>query len=83
MNSLLCSVPWIYLFLHMTQDFPLPQNQSLSIAGRGGGSFSVAMSVQCKKHKCFVLRRTRGKSMFSNEAASLRFDLNSGPSSLC
>ena len=42
----------------------------------GGGSSSVAMS---KLHKCFVPRRTRGKSMFSNEASSLRFNLNPGP----
>ena len=43
---------------------------------RGGGSSSVAMS---KLHKCFVPRRIRGKSMFSNEASSLRFNLNPGP----
>ena len=82
MNSLLCSVPWIYLFLH-DSGFPPTPKPKLEYCRPGGGSFSVAMSVQCKKHKCFVLRRTRGKSMFSNEAASLRFDLNSGPSSLC
>ena len=46
--------------------------------GEGLGSSSVAMSAQCKLHKCFVLRRTRGKSMFSNEASSLRFNLNPG-----
>ena len=50
---------------YMTQDFPLSHYQSLSIAGwgggggggGGGGNFSVAMSVQCKLHKCFVLSR--------------------------
>ena len=84
-NSLHCRLPWTYLLLHDSGFPPMPI-LSLSIAGRGGGggggggSFSVAMSVQCKlRTQCFVLRRTRSKSMFSNEASSLRFDLNSGP----
>ena len=57
---------------YMTQDFPLHPNPKLEycwLGGGGGGgacSSSVAMSVQCKLHKCFVLRRTRDKSMFSN-----------------
>ena len=42
--------------------------------GGGGGGFSVAMSVQFRIAQ--VVRRTRGKSMFSNKVFSY---LNSGP----
>ena len=59
----------------MIQDFSLPQYQSRW--GARGQLFCCHKRTVQITH-CFVLGRTRGKSMFSNEASSLRFDLNSG-----
>ena len=49
-----------------------------SLLCRQGGAV-LLLPAMSKLHKCFVPRRTRGKSMFSNEASSLRFNLNLGP----
>ena len=89
-NSLLCRQRWTY-FLLRDSGFPdpLPQYQSLSIAGRGGGGGGggglIGQLFCC--HECtvqvtqvfYAKENHRGKSMFSNEASSLRFNLNPGP----
>ena len=42
-------------------------NQCLRMRGGGGGGRQLFCCYECTV-QCFVLRRTRGKSVFSNEA---------------
>ena len=49
----------VLLSFHMTRDFPLPQYQ-MQAEGGGGGSFSVAKSVQCKL-QCHVFCANQGE----------------------